>query len=95
MFEAAYKAGAIGGKLTGAGGGGFLLLYVPPHRQRKVRAALKKLLYVPFRFEYSGSQIIFADRDTDYSEEEKAQRLVQIEPFKDLSDVITEIGRRV
>jgi D-glycero-alpha-D-manno-heptose-7-phosphate kinase len=59
MYAAGRKAGALGGKLLGAGGGGFLLLYVPPERQAAVRAALKKLLYVPCRFEFLGSQIVY------------------------------------
>jgi D-glycero-alpha-D-manno-heptose-7-phosphate kinase len=47
MYTEARKAGAIGGKLTGAGGGGFLLLCVPPSRQAKVKEALKDLIHVP------------------------------------------------
>jgi D-glycero-alpha-D-manno-heptose-7-phosphate kinase len=53
------RAGAIGGKLLGAGGGGFMLLFARPQDQPKIREKLKKLLLVPFRFESSGSQIIF------------------------------------
>lgn len=59
MYESGKKAGAIGGKLLGAGGGGFLMLFVPPERQAAVQAALEKLLYVPARFDYLGSQIIY------------------------------------
>ena len=59
MYAAGRKAGALGGKLLGAGGGGFLLLYVEPERQPAVRKALQKLLYVPCRFEFLGSQIIY------------------------------------
>ncbi|HPB67949.1 MAG TPA: kinase [Candidatus Omnitrophota bacterium] len=59
MYAAARKAGAVGGKLLGAGGGGFLLLCVPPARQKNVRERLKKSLLIPFRFEDLGSQIIF------------------------------------
>ena len=84
MFELAYKAGAVGGKITGAGGGGFLLLFVPPERQERVRQALNKFLNVPFKFEFSGSQIIFADNEVDYSDAEKARDLQQIGPFKEL-----------
>jgi D-glycero-alpha-D-manno-heptose-7-phosphate kinase len=61
MYGAALSAGAKGGKLLGAGGGGFLLLYVPPSRQSEVREALSPLLEVNFRFENVGSQIIFYD----------------------------------
>ena len=63
IYDAARKAGAIGGKLLGAGGGGFLLLLVRPEDQARVRAALGTLLCVPFRFESSGSHIAFYERD--------------------------------
>jgi D-glycero-alpha-D-manno-heptose-7-phosphate kinase len=59
MYATARTAGAIGGKLLGAGGGGFMLLFAPPHTQEKIKKKLKKLLFVPFRFENLGSQIIF------------------------------------
>jgi D-glycero-alpha-D-manno-heptose-7-phosphate kinase len=52
------SAGALGGKLLGAGGGGFILFYVQPGNQEKVKEALKHLVHVPFKFESSGSQII-------------------------------------
>ena len=59
MYEAARQAGAIGGKITGAGGGGFLLLYVPYERQIAVRNALCELQELPFRLESDGSKVIF------------------------------------
>lgn len=59
IYDTAMKNGALGGKLLGAGGGGFVLLYVPKDRQAKVRAKLKKFLEIPFKFEDLGSQIIF------------------------------------
>ncbi len=61
MYARARGAGALGGKLLGAGGGGFLLLYAVPDRQPAVRAALRDLLEVSFRFERNGSHIIFYD----------------------------------
>jgi len=67
IYNQALSVGAIGGKLTGAGGGGFLLLFVPPSRKAKVRERLSWLVHVPFRFEFSGSQIIFLGREDDYS----------------------------
>ncbi len=67
IYQKARRAGALGGKLIGAGGGGFLLLFVPPENQKKVRASLKKLIHVPFKFEREGSQIIFFDPQEDYS----------------------------
>jgi D-glycero-alpha-D-manno-heptose-7-phosphate kinase len=66
MYNTALAAGAIGGKLCGAGGGGFMLLFVPPRKQRLVRQALKSLLYVPFRFEALGSQIILYASEEPY-----------------------------
>lgn len=64
MYEAARRAGAVGGKLLGAGGGGFLLLFVRPEAQEDVKEALKGFLHVPFRFESGGSRIIFYEPDT-------------------------------
>ncbi len=58
-YAAAREAGAIGGKLLGAGGGGFMLFFVPPEKQANVKEALKDLLHVPFRFEHGGSQVIY------------------------------------
>ena len=59
IYDKALKAGAIGGKLCGAGGGGFLLLFVEPDRQAVLVDALKGYLHVPFEFDWLGSQIIF------------------------------------
>jgi len=84
LYEQARSAGAIGGKLTGAGGGGFLLLFVPPSRHREVREKLNKLVYVPFKFESSGSQIIFFDPEEDYSAEERARANQPIQAFREL-----------
>lgn len=62
IYETAKKSGAVGGKLLGAGGGGFLLLYVPEKNQRKVRTALEDYMYVPFAFESKGSEIIYSGK---------------------------------
>lgn len=59
VYEEAIQAGADGGKLLGAGGGGFLLVFAKPEAQIRIKERLKNLLHVPFRFENSGSQIIF------------------------------------
>jgi len=59
VYNAAREAGVIGGKIAGAGGGGFLLLFAKPAQQKRVRQKLRKLLEIPFRFENQGSQIIF------------------------------------
>jgi D-glycero-alpha-D-manno-heptose-7-phosphate kinase len=58
MYQKAREAGAIGGKLLGAGGGGFLLLFVRPEDQEKVKEVLHNHLYIPFRFENAGSSIV-------------------------------------
>ncbi|MBC7235084.1 MAG: GHMP kinase [Chloroflexi bacterium] len=58
MYEAARRAGALGGKITGAGGGGFMLLYCPPKSQDAVRYALRGLRELPFRLERDGSKVI-------------------------------------
>ena len=68
QYEAAKKAGAIGGKLLGAGGGGFLLLYVPIERQPAVKEALKGRMYVPFTFENEGTKVIYFEAE-EYEEE--------------------------
>jgi D-glycero-alpha-D-manno-heptose-7-phosphate kinase len=81
----ARSAGAAGGKLTGAGGGGFLLLFVPPERQPEVKEKLNKLLHVPFKFEFSGSQIIFFDPQEDYSALEKLRANQTVDAFRELT----------
>jgi D-glycero-alpha-D-manno-heptose-7-phosphate kinase len=58
-YDSARAAGAVGGKLLGAGGGGFLLIYCEPDRQVEVRAALAAMREVSFRFENHGSRLIF------------------------------------
>ncbi len=59
LYEKGIKAGALGGKLLGAGGGGFLLFYVRPDKQESVRNALSDLMEVPFEFERSGTRVIY------------------------------------
>lgn len=58
LYEKGIRAGALGGKLLGAGGGGFLLFYVQPQYQNAVKEAMKDLLHVPFRFEDGGTRVI-------------------------------------
>lgn len=58
LYDKGIKAGALGGKLLGAGGGGFLVFYVPQKYQKKVMKVMKDLLYIPFRFEDGGTQVI-------------------------------------
>jgi D-glycero-alpha-D-manno-heptose-7-phosphate kinase len=58
MYQTARRAGALGGKITGAGGGGFLLLYCLPERREAVRDALKPLQELPFQLEMDGTKVI-------------------------------------
>lgn len=59
MYQTARDAGAVGGKITGAGGGGFLLLFCPYRKQKALRAALNRLQELPFNLEADGSKVIF------------------------------------
>jgi len=58
LYQKGIEAGALGGKLLGAGGGGFLLFYVQPDKQDAVRWAMRDLLYIPFQFEDGGTRVI-------------------------------------
>lgn len=58
LYAKGMAAGALGGKLLGAGGGGFLVFYVEPERQKAVREAMSDLMYIPFEFENGGTRII-------------------------------------
>lgn len=58
LYSRGIKAGALGGKLLGAGGGGFLVFYVQPEKKESVKDAMKDLLYVPFHFEDGGTRVI-------------------------------------
>ena len=63
MYAAGIRAGALGGKLLGAGGGGFLLFYAEPERQPAVMEAMKELLYIPFSFENDGTAIVHDEQE--------------------------------
>jgi D-glycero-alpha-D-manno-heptose-7-phosphate kinase len=85
LYERARAAGALGGKLTGAGGGGFLLLFVPPNRRTALLEALEHQIHVPFAFESAGSQIIFNEPGVDYRDVERARRQQLAVTFKELA----------
>ncbi len=97
VYESARRAGAIGGKLLGAGGGGFLLLFAKPEDQPTVKEALRGLLRVPFSFETIGSQIIFyqptelIDRDypAGFQVKDETEILAEAEPQPDSASVPT------
>jgi len=86
LYEKARAHGALGGKITGAGGGGFLLLFVPFSAQEKVKKALKDLIHVPFTFESSGSQIIFYEPSKeDFSALDRDRAINPVIPFRELT----------
>jgi D-glycero-alpha-D-manno-heptose-7-phosphate kinase len=84
LYTRARGAGAIGGKLTGAGGGGFLLLFVEPHKHEQVRRELCELIHVPIKLDFSGSQIVYYEPEQDYSASEQIRALQALRPFHEL-----------
>ena len=68
IYEAGLSAGALGGKLLGAGGGGFMLFFVPPDRRDALRQRLKKLLCIPFAFSTRGSHVVVYEPEHMYDE---------------------------
>src|SRR5271170_3232502 len=66
IYEAGLGAGALGGKLLGAGGGGFMLFFVPPEKRQALRERLKKLLCVPFAFSSKGSEVVVYEPEAIY-----------------------------
>lgn len=89
-YDAARSAGAIGGKITGAGGGGFMLLFVPHERQRAVREALGRLIHVPFSFDFNGSQIIHFQHEENFSHAETDRNNREINPFREHVNIRSE-----
>lgn len=71
LYEKGIEAGALGGKLLGAGGGGFLVFYVQPEKRKDVMMAMKDLLYVPFKFEDGGTQVIHYTPETYVPKDEE------------------------
>lgn len=59
LYERGIKAGALGGKLLGAGGGGFLVFYAQPENHERLKQELKDLLYIPFEFENEGTKVLY------------------------------------
>ncbi|MHC1701436.1 MAG: kinase [Humidesulfovibrio sp.] len=87
-YERARENGAIGGKLIGAGGGGFLMLFVPPSARDRVREALSELLHVPFQFNRHGSQIIFYEpQPEDFRLAERDRKRRDIQGFRELGSI--------
>lgn len=69
LYERGIKAGALGGKLLGAGGGGFLIFYVQPEKQSAVKEAMRDLLYIPFQFETGGTRVVYYSPEAYTSDE--------------------------
>jgi D-glycero-alpha-D-manno-heptose-7-phosphate kinase len=74
IYEAGRSAGALGGKLLGAGGGGFMLFFVPPERRKELRMRLKNLLCVPFSFSNRGSHVVVHEPDEVYDKSLTTER---------------------
>jgi D-glycero-alpha-D-manno-heptose-7-phosphate kinase len=76
IYEAGLSAGALGGKLLGAGGGGFMLFFVPPERREALRTQLKRLLCVPFGFSMRGSEVVVYEPEEVYDQSLVSERRV-------------------
>jgi D-glycero-alpha-D-manno-heptose-7-phosphate kinase len=81
VYEAGLSAGALGGKLLGAGGGGFMLFFVPPERRGELRQKLKRLLCVPFKFSNKGSQVVVYEPEETYDQSLSAERSLVYQPL--------------
>jgi D-glycero-alpha-D-manno-heptose-7-phosphate kinase len=81
IYEAGLAAGALGGKLLGAGGGGFMLFFIPPECRAALRARLKRLLCIPFAFSKKGSDVVVYEPEEVYDRSLTAERsMVYAEP---------------
>ena len=76
IYEAGLSAGALGGKLLGAGGGGFMVFFVPPERREALRERLKKLLCIPFKFSSRGSHVVLYEPEKLYDQSLASERNV-------------------
>jgi D-glycero-alpha-D-manno-heptose-7-phosphate kinase len=87
IYEAGLSAGALGGKLLGAGGGGFMLFYVPPERREALRLRLKQLLCVPFAFSSKGSHVAVYEPEASYDKSLANERgaIYDVEPSLSLA----------
>ncbi len=74
IYQAGLEAGALGGKLLGAGGGGFMLFFVPPEKRKTLRTRLQKLLCVPFGFSNRGSHVVLYEPEEAYDKGLSADR---------------------
>jgi len=86
IYTRAREAGAIGGKLAGAGGGGFFMMFAPPEKHTDIKFALDNLINVPFKFDFGGSQIIYYTPEEDYS-------VIERERDSQTIDCVLELGQ--
>ncbi len=95
IYTKARNAGAIGGKLLGAGGGGFMLFFVAPEHQMRVRDALEDLLWVPFEFESSGTSIIYCDQNSFNRTAQTRRDFYHLKEKEDASIAVQEADSNV
>ena len=93
IYATARSAGALGGKLLGAGGGGFMLLFADPADHERIREKLARLVHVPFRFERAGSRIIFFDPGEDYTAQSRLRLIRPVEAFQESTGVLVGASR--
>ena len=91
IYDAARDAGALGGKLLGAGGGGFMLFFAKPETHGQIKAALPGLLHVPFQFEGSGSQIVFFQQEVPIT---RAPLWTETHPAEEVEAHSSQIWKR-
>ena len=94
IYTAARSAGAIGGKLLGAGGGGFMLLFARPSDHERIRERLAELVHVPFRFERAGSRIIFFDPGEDYTAQARLRLTKPVDTFRKSTGILVGAAQR-
>jgi D-glycero-alpha-D-manno-heptose-7-phosphate kinase len=83
MYAEARAAGALGGKIIGAGGGGFMLLFAPPAKHQDIKRRLNRLIHVPFELENEGSRVIYYGPQEDYETLDN-ERANNVKTFKEL-----------
>ena len=93
IYATARSAGALGGKLLGAGGGGFMLLFADPADHERIREKLARLVHVPFRFERAGSRIIFFDPGEDYTAQSRLRLTRPVDAFQESTGVLVGASR--
>jgi D-glycero-alpha-D-manno-heptose-7-phosphate kinase len=81
VYKKARGAGAVGGKLLGAGGGGFMLFFVPPERKPDVLEALEELIHVPFGFESGGAQLIYYDAPSEKPAKRTSKKTRRVDQY--------------